>query len=491
MSLFPYRHRLIVMLSLVLTAGFLATSLGSYYVSKAAIHDAIVAHELPLTSDTIYSEIQRDLVRPILISSTMAQDTFVRDWILDGERDATQIVKYLDTVKRHYGAFTTFLVSEKSRRYYQAKGVLKNVSESEARDAWYFRVRRLTEAYEINVDPDLANSDNLTIFINYRVLDYRGELLGVTGIGLTVDAVSRLLHNYRARFGRSIYFLDAQGKVVLADDPNAGGDIRQLEGIAAIADLVLSSTHSTNFQYKKQGETHLLNVRYVPELKWFLCVERIEDEALGEIRRVLVFNLATFLFVTSTVLLLVGLTVNRYRKRMEEMATIDTLTRLFNRRAFDLHLNQGVEEAQRSRQPLAAIMIDIDHFKRLNDEQGHLSGDSVLRQIADLLRATLRQSDVACRWGGEELFVLLKNTDEAAAVKVAEKIRTAVATAVFAHDAARLAVTVSLGVTTYSGAADAGDAGKALIERADAALYRAKQSGRNRVCVAADMAPPA
>lgn len=480
----PGRYRLILVVSLLLTAGFLATTLASYHVSKAAIRDAIVANELPLTSDTIYSEIQRDLIRPVLVSSTMAQDTFLRDWILAGEQDEAQIVKYLDTIRQNYGAFTSFLVSEKSRRYYQAKGVLKTVHPDEVRDAWYFRVRTLKEDYEINVDPDMANADSLTIFINYRVLDYHGHLLGATGVGLRVDAVSRLLHDYRARFGRSVYLLDANGKVMLADGTYAISDIHQVEGLADIAAQILTSRDSARFQYHKEGATHLLNVRYIPDLKWFLCVEKVEDEALGEIRQTLWLNLAIFAVVTATILTLVSITVHRYHHRMLTLAVTDSLTGLFNRRAFDLHLEQGIEEARRKRQPLAAIMIDIDHFKRINDEHGHLAGDQVLQKVSALVRGMLRHADLACRWGGEELFVLLKDSDAAAALTVAEKIRTAVEHTHFGYQTPPLTVTVSVGVAIYPENTPVEDNASMLIARADAALYRAKQQGRNRVCLA-------
>ena len=118
------RHRvfskgpLVGLLSLLLTAGFFATSLSSYYVSKAAILEAIIDRELPLASSNIYSEIQKDLVRPVLVSSTMASDTFLRDWVLAGERDVSQIAKYLQEVKERYGAFSSFFVSDPSHNYY-------------------------------------------------------------------------------------------------------------------------------------------------------------------------------------------------------------------------------------------------------------------------------------------------------------------------------------------------------------------------------------
>ena len=120
MSLPPTRHTqasLVLLLLFLLGSGFLTTSLLSYYASRDSIRDSIINTELPLTSDTVYSEIQKDLVRPILISSMMARDTFLRDWVLAGEQDTAQMTRYLREVQEHYGAFTSFFVSDKSSRH--------------------------------------------------------------------------------------------------------------------------------------------------------------------------------------------------------------------------------------------------------------------------------------------------------------------------------------------------------------------------------------
>ena len=162
------RRRLLLLVSFLLCSGFFATTLSGYFVSKQTIRDAIIDQDLPLTSSNIYSEIQKDLVRPVLIASTMASDTFLRDWVLQGERNVSEMARYLGEIKKRYGAFSSFFVSEKSGIYYTSEGVLKRVAQAEPRDAWYFRVSAMQEDYEINVDPDLANQDALTIFINYR-----------------------------------------------------------------------------------------------------------------------------------------------------------------------------------------------------------------------------------------------------------------------------------------------------------------------------------
>ena len=121
--------------------------------------------ELPLTSDNVYSEIQRDLLPSIFIASLMANDTFLRSWVIGGEKDPASITRYLKEISEKYNTMTSFFVSEKSRIYYQAKGILKKVSPDSPRDVWFFRVRKMDPIYEINVDPDMANHDTMTIFL--------------------------------------------------------------------------------------------------------------------------------------------------------------------------------------------------------------------------------------------------------------------------------------------------------------------------------------
>ena len=128
------KQKLIFVLSVLLIIGFATTSLISYYVSRGSLHNQIITSDLPLTSDNIYSEIQRDLLRPVLISSMMANDTFLRNWILNGEKDVGQITQYLSWIKVKYNTFTSFFISDKTRIYYHAGGILKSIKEDEPRD---------------------------------------------------------------------------------------------------------------------------------------------------------------------------------------------------------------------------------------------------------------------------------------------------------------------------------------------------------------------
>ncbi|KOY02851.1 sensor domain-containing diguanylate cyclase [Pseudomonas nunensis] len=486
----PLRSPLYSQRSLVLTliallgAGFLATSFLSYYASRASIRDNIVNTELPLTSDTVYSEIQKDLVRPILISSMMSRDTFMRDWVVNGEHDPDQMTRYLNEVMTHYGAYTAFFISNSSLTYYHAKGVLKQVKIDEPRDAWYFRVRDMKEPYEINVDPDLANKDNLTFFINYKVYDYDGRFIGAAGVGLTVDAVIKLIDKYQQRYQRSVYFVDTFGRLVLTgaeggpEGARAGrslGDLDSMKGLVS----QLPKPHSGSYEYSVHGQGHFLNVRFIPELNWYLFVDKREDGALSEIRQSLYLNLLICLLVTSIVLVLLNRVIKRYQGKIQAQAILDSLTELPNRRGFDLLAAQAMHEAQREPKPLTALLLDLDHFKVLNDTHGHLAGDQVLIGFARDLESCLRHSDIVCRWGGEEFIVLLKDTDGETGQKIAEKIRQHVEKQRYAYNGKELRLTVSIGLTTLQ----PDETLHTLLSRADHAMYRAKQAGRNRTCV--------
>ncbi|WP_411960541.1 diguanylate cyclase domain-containing protein [Pseudomonas mandelii] len=478
------QRSLVLTLIALLGAGFLATSFLSYYASRASIRDSIVNTELPLTSDTVYSEIQKDLVRPILISSMMSRDTFMRDWVVNGEQDAEKMTRYLNEVMTHYGAYTAFFVSNTSLTYYHAKGVLKQVKSTEPRDAWYFRVRDMADPYEINVDPDLANKDNLTFFINYKVYDYNNRFIGAAGVGLTVDAVIKLIDKYQQRYQRSVYFVDNFGRLVLtgAEGGPQGAHIGQKLGdLDYMKDLVsqLPKPHSGSYEYSVQGQGHFLNVRFIPELNWYLFVDKREDGALSEIRQSLYLNLLICLFITLIVLLLLNRVIKRYQGKIQAQATLDSLTELPNRRGFDLLAAQAMLEARREPKPLTAMLLDLDHFKVLNDTYGHLAGDQVLIGFARDLESCLRHSDIVCRWGGEEFIVLLKDTDGETGLMIAEKIRQHVEQQRFAYDGKELQLTVSIGLTTLQ----VDETLHTLLSRADHAMYRAKQAGRNRTCV--------
>lgn len=164
----------------------------------------------------------------------------------------------------------------------------------------------------------------------------------------------------------------------------------------------------------------------------------------------------------------------------QQLALLDMLTQLPNRQAYEQRLQQEYERWQRYGRPLAMAVCDIDHFKTINDNFGHLSGDKVLRVIAKTLAKRLRKTDFVARFGGEEFVVLMPETDQQAALQTIETIREAVANCPFHFREKPLTITLSAGIAVFSGNASP----EQIFERADTALYQAKQNGRNRCEVA-------
>ena len=166
--------------------------------------------------------------------------------------------------------------------------------------------------------------------------------------------------------------------------------------------------------------------------------------------------------------------------RIGELATRDELCGLFNRR----HM-QGLLEAERERSlraghPWSVALIDVDHFKRVNDGHGHAAGDAVLRAIAAAGQAVVRKGDVLARWGGEEFVLLLHDIERAGAAIAVERLREQLAARPVAVEGHQLSVTVSIGLAAHA----IGESIEQTLSRADAALYRAKAGGRNRVATA-------
>ncbi len=175
-------------------------------------------------------------------------------------------------------------------------------------------------------------------------------------------------------------------------------------------------------------------------------------------------------------------TLQQQNQQLERLSVTDSLTGLYNRRKLAEILTDQIARYQRNRRAFSVLMLDIDHFKALNDNYGHLLGDEVLAQVANILAQTIRNVDFAARYGGEEFVIVLVETSSQAALDTAERIRAKVADASYGAAEQRIAVTVSIGIAECS-EDDATD--EAVIARADQALYQAKDAGRNRVHCAA------
>jgi len=181
-------------------------------------------------------------------------------------------------------------------------------------------------------------------------------------------------------------------------------------------------------------------------------------------------------------LLRVNERLSTLNRELADISITDGLTQAFNRQHFMERLRQEVKRADRYRTQLSLLMLDIDHFKDVNDSFGHQAGDAVLAGISQKVRERLRDTDLFARYGGEEFCIIAIAMDAANAYLLADRLRDLIAQTVFQHNGRVMQVTVSIGVSSWR--PDIGERFEELIRLADGALYRAKREGRNRVCQA-------
>lgn len=466
-------------LGLLLALGFGSSALISYLAARASIDTQIAETTLPLSAETIDAELEGQLFQKVAVARAMAANSFLEDWLASGERNPAQVIAYLRGVRAEIDATTAFLVSQANGRYYHPDGILKQVSRTDPRDAWYYRFRDNPAPFEINIDRDTADRSRVTAFINQKIRDPQGRLLGVIGIGVEVSALKSLLRHMERRYHSEVLFSDASGRILLSSGGHASSGLQSLADLPGLRSRVgrILTRDNTAFHYAHLGQQIFINSRRLPELDWWLLVLQRSSPNQGGILTTLINNLLIALLITLVVLWLANLTIGDYQRRLELLATTDRLTGQLNRTAFDPLFSGLTQVALRRGECLSALLVDIDHFKAINDSQGHPVGDRAIQHVCLQMADRIRSGDHLFRWGGEEFLVLLPCCAPEAAEHLAWELCRAMRDHPLREAALNVPITVSIGLTDWQ----PGENQHELLARADRALYRAKQEGRDRV----------
>jgi diguanylate cyclase (GGDEF)-like protein len=474
------RIRLIVITGIILLVSFTSVSYLNFRSARRSIENEIVTSGLPLTRENIYSEIVKDLMPPLNISSLMANDSFLIEWATEGERDRLPVITYLQNIQEKYGFFSTFFVSASSKNYYYPNGILKQISTEDDHDVWFYRFIESDKLYDLDVDTNEAAGNLLTIFINYRVEDFQGNILGVTGVGLEMESFAAFLAETQQKYHRRIYLVDPEGYVQAHSDSSLIETINiythpGIEEIAA--ELLTPVGHPVDGEYSRDHEKVLITARYIPQLDWFLIVEQDAAPALQNPRKNLVRTLLTGGITSLIILIIVGVVVSHYQGNLEHIAITDELTGVHNRREYANLFEQAEYRFNRYGTTFSVILIDIDDFKEVNDTIGHLTGDRLLIEISSILKDNIRPTDRLARWGGDE-FIILAESDGESSLATAERLLEQVRSADYRELLGReMPVTFSCGVAEYR----TGDTIERLTAKADEALYASKRAGRNTI----------
>ena len=312
----------------------------------------------------------------------------------------------------------------------------------------------------------------------------QGRRVYTGGYLLSKSPLGAYLANAIPTSGNSTYLVDANGSVITSNPPLADSAVHPLSSV----DGPLAGDIGSHVQgaVVSHGQSEYFVVRQVSGTPWRIVVAAPASTLFAATTGPVLW-VPWVLFAVVSILLAAGVSLFfRYTAGRAELASlnvelarlsrIDSLTDLHNRRHLDEQLESVLSAARRRHEPVSVLLIDVDHFKLVNDTAGHEAGDHVLQEVARQLRACVRAEDVVGRWGGDEFLVIMPATPRSAALETARRLVAAVSETRMIVDGSDAAVTLSVGL-----AATVADSARTLLKRADGALYQAKALGRNRV----------
>ncbi len=474
------KYKIIAVIVVLLLSVSIVSSVVNYRIDVRATQQQLQNISLPLSIDNIYTEIQQRMIEPLIVSSLMSHNTFVKDWILDGERDVKKIQKYLQEVKNEYGMFTTFLVADATKNYYHPKGIIDNINKNNVEDDWFFQFKEKPDMYEVNLDYNKHLGSSLVMFINYKVKDYVGDFIGTTGVGIELFDIENMLDSFKEKYRYDVYFVSEAGEIILfTEQLNKRGNISSIDGLKDLKSDIYAK-QITKFEYSSDDKEYLLSTKYIEKLKLYLFVEIDKNEYMSDLNKTFFMNLFVSLIITLLVVLIIIYTINIYQRQLEQLAEEDSLTGLANRRKFNEEFEHMYNlYKRRNLKKLSLVFMDMDDFKKVNDSFGHLIGDKVLIRLGVILKQQLRKTDVVSRWGGEEFAILLVDTDKDEVFKIADKLRVSIKEDKILNEILDTPITVSLGLSELT----SGDSQDGLIGKVDDALYKAKGSGKDKIIV--------
>lgn len=469
------RNKVELLISLIILIGIVAIVFFSFTTYSKIIKDDVL-NISKLTSTNIYSEINNELTKPIFVSLTMANDSFVKQWLAQEDSQNNQeIIAYLEGIRNKYHYHSVFLISAKTLNYFHYNGLFKTISPQDEHDQWYYDFINQNKLYVLDVDQDQVDHQRLTIFINCKILDDQGNLMGVAGVGIEMTYVQELLENFERDYDLEAFLVDEQGLIQAHTNPDLieNQNINDLDIYAAIGSELYNKNDAINvFNDDDLYNQQYIISHYIEELGWYLIVQKDTSELAQSFNQQLYYDLFVVILVLASVLIIVQRIINKNDTQMKKLALLDNLGILSNRKDFDQNLKATLSLNDESKGAWSVFLMDLDHFKNVNDTHGHLQGDEILKHVMTLCKAALNDHLIT-RWGGDEFSGIVYLHGGLAAEKL-EALRLEIVNDPLLSE---FNITVSIGITQAIGI----DTEDTIIRRADQALYESKTNGKNQV----------
>jgi len=472
------KNRIIFIMIFLLLLLSTSVSFVNYYITLKSTEEHLEKASLPLSTDNIYNEIQTHLIEPNLVASMMAQDTFLKDWLVNDEQNEMMIKAYLESIKNKYQMSTVFLASEGTQNYYLPRGFVEKMKESNPTNSWYYELKEKGDVHEVNIDFNQNIDNSMFMFINHKIYDEKYHLLGVTGVGIKISYIDEMLKRFRQDYKFNVLFIDKKGEIVLYErsrDNNSTLD--KYNELLVYKDSLLSNEKKTVKYYDSFGEDYIVHSKYIPEVDLYLLVQAKVSDFTVSVIQTFYMNLFISLFGIFMIVFIIVKMGQHYSIKLENLANNDSLTKLPNRRVFYEQINQLILLNQRKKIDVSILFFDLDDFKKINDTLGHITGDKVLERIAEIVKENVRESDLFARWGGEEFIIAFVNASMEDAENLSEKLRVRIEDDYKLHKILNSSLTASFGLTQMLET----DTVDKIVHRVDDTMYKAKMDGKNRV----------
>ncbi len=452
----------------------LMLSLGGafFYATYNAI-DNIVAEQSRVQQETVspvYELVRDELLRPLYIAETFASSVDFMMSMDSVDFDEEFLLRRLQDMEQDLG-LKFFVAGERTRKQYFSDGSTLDLVEGEV--AWYFEGMAL----EKDIIADLGQVGDVHLYFDVKIYSSDREFLGYVGVGKPIRQFVDTFNRHKAQYGYDFLFVNDRNEIILTSLPElvvTDAYIPTLESLEWFGHGNASRGSHDSEVIQVDDEDFLISEFGIEQLGWRLLLLTPLEARQAQTMQAFMISAATSMGSVSLLAVAILSLMLLYKKHLERRTEVDLLTDLPNRN----FVERRYTELQRDGGTLCVIIIDLDHFKTINDTYGHEAGDRVLKAAATIFSGVLRDEDTVGRWGGEEFVMLLPTKSVETGKAIAERARRRLENLTIELRESSVSITASFGVA-FGPVRDESLAD--LLARADKVLYEAKEMGRNQV----------
>ncbi|SDB04498.1 diguanylate cyclase (GGDEF) domain-containing protein [Pseudobutyrivibrio sp. YE44] len=446
------------------------------FYRQMAYDEAIKDAEL--TARDINDSLNGFVIEQRVVSQMMSNDMFLKEWCHSetGEtagQNVYSLYSYLREYKNIYGYDVVFFISDSTKNYYYDGGFNKTLDENDDFDSWYFNFLTLHQPYDMQVDHDEVNDNQVSLFVNCLVQDKGFQTLGVVGVGNNMNSFQRQVAEYEKEYGVEISvvnignahnsFKGSTGYYKTAEQVAEQFGVSEEELCQNVGDEGLSLTK----------DNRCISIQHNNELNWNIIVQKDITNRINSImdRVIKRFGIVALFIV---VYMAFSVTLMRKLNRLNRKAeNTDDLTGLLNNKIFSENFERERKKKNHKQMTVSLFMLDVDDFKIFNDTYGHLYGNTVLKIVADGLKETVENTGVVARWGGDEFIGVYFGSPE----ETLEKLNSLLEE--IKGIETNKTITCSCGIAQV----DLSENLEKNMGRADKALYTSKENGKGQCTI--------